>query len=90
MLMGMQRMCASMPAMSVSLDSLFPLCFSLCGWVLQCKNHLVYPRGKKFVEGVTLHFARFTTVNQAKPNMSKTNFPKLNVKLAAYTIYSFL
>lgn len=43
-----------------------------------------------FVEGIPLHFARFTTINQAKANMSKTNFPKLNMKLAVYTTHSLL
>lgn len=86
--MGMQRLCASMLALLCVLGLPVPtlLQFPALGAAVQ-ESFIMSQEEINFVEGIILHFARFTTINQTKPNMSKTNFPKLNVKLAVCTIH---
>lgn len=91
MLVETQRLCAATLALLsvLGLPVLTLLQFPALGAAMQ-ESFIMSQEKINFVEGITLHFARFTTINQTKPNMSKTNFPKLNVKLAVCTIHSSL
>lgn len=51
------------------------------------QNHLLHPGKNKFHGSSRYIFAKFTTINQAKPNMNRANFPKLNVKPAVYPVH---